>query len=225
MSPPDPRLLELIGDTHGLLDLDEFRVGVFAALKRAIPCDWVSINEVPPASGGEHWELVEPEEGMDPIMVAIVGRPNVGKSSLINALVGEERSIVSDVPGTTRDVVDTRLVRDDSSYVLLDTAGLRRKSRVDTAVEHYSVVRAVRAIGAAMVLAWGGWAQALPAQGAGAQPLPPTPATQAVDWPAPGTGDRNKQQFIQAAAPAAQDSQHRLGIPASVIIANLTADQ
>jgi LysM repeat protein len=53
----------------------------------------------------------------------------------------------------------------------------------------------------------------------GAQPLPPTPATQAVDWPAPGTGDRNKQQFIQAAAPAAQDSQRRLGIPASVIIA------
>lgn len=91
-------------------------------------------------------DVDEPEEGMDPIMVAIVGRPNVGKSSLINALVGEERSIVSDVPGTTRDVVDTRLVRDDSSYVLLDTAGLRRKSRVDTAVEHYSVVRAVRAI-------------------------------------------------------------------------------
>jgi len=61
MSPPDPRLLELIGDTHGLLDLDEFRVGVFAALKRAISCDWVSINEVPPVSGGDHWELVEPE--------------------------------------------------------------------------------------------------------------------------------------------------------------------
>lgn len=88
----------------------------------------------------------EPDEGMDPILVAVVGRPNVGKSSLVNALVGEERSIVSDVPGTTRDVVDTRLVRDDTPYVLLDTAGLRRKARVDTAVEHYSVVRAVRAI-------------------------------------------------------------------------------
>lgn len=88
----------------------------------------------------------EPDEGMDPIMVAVVGRPNVGKSSLINALVGEERSIVSNVPGTTRDVVDTRLVKDDTPYILLDTAGLRRKARVDTAVEHYSVVRAVRAI-------------------------------------------------------------------------------
>lgn len=89
---------------------------------------------------------VESEQGMDPIMIAVVGRPNVGKSSLINALLGQERSIVSDMPGTTRDVVDTPFVRDDTPYVLLDTAGLRRKARVDTAVEHYSVVRAVRAI-------------------------------------------------------------------------------
>ena len=86
------------------------------------------------------------EEGLDPICWPIIGRPNVGKSSLINALVGEERSIVSDVPGTTRDVVDTAIVWDGTPFVLLDTAGLRRKSRIDTPVEHYSVVRAVRAV-------------------------------------------------------------------------------
>lgn len=88
----------------------------------------------------------EDEEGMDPISVAIIGRPNVGKSSLINAIVGEERSIVSDVPGTTRDVVDTPFVWDDTPFVLVDTAGVRRKSRIDSAVEHYSVVRAIRAV-------------------------------------------------------------------------------
>ncbi|MFS8583421.1 MAG: ribosome biogenesis GTPase Der, partial [Limnochordales bacterium] len=62
-----------------------------------------------------------PEEGPDPIMLAVIGRPNVGKSSLINALAGEERSIVSDVPGTTRDVVDTAIVWDGTPFVLLDT--------------------------------------------------------------------------------------------------------
>lgn len=59
MTTPDPRLLELIGDTHGLLELEEFRLGVFEALRRAIPCDWISINEVGPVPG-DHWEMVEP---------------------------------------------------------------------------------------------------------------------------------------------------------------------
>lgn len=88
----------------------------------------------------------EPEDGLEPIRVAIIGRPNVGKSSLVNALVGEERSIVSDKPGTTRDVIDIAITRADTPFVLLDTAGMRRRSRVDSSVEHYSVVRAVQAI-------------------------------------------------------------------------------
>jgi len=91
-------------------------------------------------------EYHEDDGQEDPIAVAIIGRPNVGKSSLVNALAGEERSIVSDVPGTTRDVVDTLLTWDGTPFLLLDTAGLRRKSRIESAVEHYSVVRAIRAV-------------------------------------------------------------------------------
>src|SRR5690606_42091270 len=91
-------------------------------------------------------EAVAPEEGLEPIRVAIVGRPNVGKSSLVNRLVGQERSIVSPIPGTTRDVVDIRIERDGTPFILLDTAGMRRRSRVDSPVERFSVLRAMRAI-------------------------------------------------------------------------------
>ena len=74
----------------------------------------------------------------DEIRVAILGRPNVGKSSLFNKLVGEERTIVSDVPGTTRDAIDTVLVRGGRTYRLVDTAGLRRKRRQRQGIEFYS---------------------------------------------------------------------------------------
>ncbi|HLT59400.1 MAG: ribosome biogenesis GTPase Der [Limnochordales bacterium] len=95
----------------------------------------------------EHLPEVPPaEEGLEPIRVAVVGRPNVGKSSLVNALVGQERSIVSPIPGTTRDVVDIQLERNGTPFVLLDTAGMRRRARIDTRVERFSVVRAMRAI-------------------------------------------------------------------------------
>ncbi|MFO7172362.1 MAG: ribosome biogenesis GTPase Der [Bacillota bacterium] len=90
----------------------------------------------------------EPEEDEDPnlIKVAVAGRPNVGKSTLVNALVGEERVIVSDIPGTTRDAIDVLVERDGRRLLLIDTAGLRRKSRVEEPVERYSVIRALRAI-------------------------------------------------------------------------------
>ena len=78
--------------------------------------------------------------------IAIVGRPNVGKSSLLNALAGETRSLVDDFPGTTRDVVDTTLERDGRTYVLLDTAGMRRPARVKEGVEKLSVGRSIEAV-------------------------------------------------------------------------------
>jgi GTPase len=81
----------------------------------------------------------------DAIRVAILGRPNVGKSSLLNALVGQERVLVSDVPGTTRDAVDTVLERGDRSFLLVDTAGLRRKRRQRQGIEYYSELRALQA--------------------------------------------------------------------------------
>ena len=80
------------------------------------------------------------------LRVAIVGRPNVGKSSLLNRLVGEERVMVSDVPGTTRDAIDTLLTIDKRRYRLIDTAGIRRRGRVDRKAERFSVARARRNI-------------------------------------------------------------------------------
>ena len=85
------------------------------------------------------------EVAEEAVRVAILGRPNVGKSSLLNALVGQERVIVSDVPGTTRDSIDTVLERGGRTFVLVDTAGLRRKRRQRQGVEYFSELRAIRA--------------------------------------------------------------------------------
>jgi GTP-binding protein len=81
-----------------------------------------------------------------PPRVAIVGRPNVGKSTLFNRLVGEDRSVVHDMPGTTRDAIDTLVDTPDGPIVFVDTAGMRRRSRIDDSAEYYSLVRALRAI-------------------------------------------------------------------------------
>ena len=94
-------------------------------------------------------EFPEPEADM---RLAIVGRPNVGKSMLLNALTGESRSIVSDVPGTTRDTIDTLIRHNDMDILLIDTAGIRRRGKIGTGVEKYSVIRSVRAIDRADVV-------------------------------------------------------------------------
>ncbi len=86
-----------------------------------------------------------PEVGEEAIRVAILGRTNVGKSSLLNALLGQERVIVSETPGTTRDAIDTVLQRGDRTFVLVDTAGLRRKRRQRQGIEYYSELRALQA--------------------------------------------------------------------------------
>ena len=84
------------------------------------------------------------DEGV--LKVTFIGRPNVGKSSMVNKLLGQERVIVSDIPGTTRDSIDSKLTVDGEKFILVDTAGLRRKSKVEENIEYYSVLRSIRAI-------------------------------------------------------------------------------
>lgn len=92
------------------------------------------------------------EKEDDEISIAVIGRPNVGKSSIVNALIGENRVIVSNVPGTTRDAIDTHFVADNIKFMLIDTAGMRRKGKIDEAVERYSVMRSLRAVDRADVV-------------------------------------------------------------------------
>jgi GTPase len=97
------------------------------------------LKRFPPSPGEE-------EKGGEAIRVALVGRPNVGKSSLLNRLLGRARAIVDAKPGTTRDAIDTPLLRSGKKYIFIDTAGIRRKSRIHEPVEHYSVIRALKGL-------------------------------------------------------------------------------
>ncbi len=94
----------------------------------------------------------ENEEEDDSLKVAVVGKPNAGKSTLINRLIGENRLIVSDVPGTTRDAIDTVVVHDGKDYTFIDTAGIRRKKKIYENIERYSIIRAIAAIDRADVV-------------------------------------------------------------------------
>jgi GTP-binding protein len=86
----------------------------------------------------------DPDEEADHIRIALIGRPNVGKSSLVNRIVGQQRLVVSEVPGTTRDATDTACRIDGQDYLLIDTAGIRRKSKVDLKLEKFSIIKALK---------------------------------------------------------------------------------
>jgi GTP-binding protein len=100
----------------------------------------------PPVSPAPVPPEAQPEAEAGPFSIAIVGRPNVGKSTLFNRLVGDERAVVHDEPGTTRDSIDTVIETEDGPLRFVDTAGMRRRSRVDEPTEYYSVVRALEAV-------------------------------------------------------------------------------
>ncbi|MCX7759590.1 MAG: ribosome biogenesis GTPase Der [Hydrogenothermaceae bacterium] len=104
------------------------------------------IYECIPEYEKEIEEQEEEETDQEYIKVAIVGKPNAGKSSLLNAILGEERALVSDIPGTTRDTVDTVFEKDGDRYLFIDTAGIRKRSKVDYGVEFFSVGRSIEAI-------------------------------------------------------------------------------
>ncbi len=116
--------------------------------------DPVAVSSVHGMGTGDLLDAVYPyfppeetaDEEADVIKVAVIGRPNAGKSSLVNCIAGEERSIVSNVAGTTRDAIDTRVHNQYGDFIFIDTAGLRRKSRVDDAIEKYSILRARMAV-------------------------------------------------------------------------------
>lgn len=91
-------------------------------------------------------ENIETEQEEEAIKVAIIGKPNVGKSSLINKILGEDRLIVSDIPGTTRDAIDSFIEIEGQKYIFIDTAGMRRKSKIKEEIERFSIIRAVAAV-------------------------------------------------------------------------------
>jgi GTP-binding protein len=152
-------LLLLVNKTDGLdaaQALADFSVlgvqpafAVAASHQRGLAAVLEAIQErLPESPEGEGLDDTEPER----MRLAIVGRPNVGKSTLVNRLLGEDRVIASDVPGTTRDAIAVDLDRDGRQYRLIDTAGIRRRARVEEAVEKFSVLKTLQAIESAQVV-------------------------------------------------------------------------
>ncbi|MBI2811514.1 MAG: ribosome biogenesis GTPase Der [Candidatus Melainabacteria bacterium] len=133
----DPHSLSAMRGSGGVGDLLDKVIAHFPPETRKV----IDLNSIP----YDGTDFVEEEE-QGPLSLAIVGRPNVGKSSLVNVLVGTNRSIVSNVPGTTRDAIDSKIKFQGKEYVLVDTAGIRRKSRVDYGIEAFAVVRSLRAL-------------------------------------------------------------------------------
>jgi GTPase len=135
------------GDRHDNLAYEFYRLGIdriytiSAEHGRGVDELMDAVAEAlpgaPPATGGEEEERIR---------IAVVGRPNVGKSSLVNKILGYERTIVNPTPGTTRDAIDTPFEFRDRKYVLVDTAGIRRKSRISLTLEKYSVIEALRTL-------------------------------------------------------------------------------
>ncbi|WP_018717262.1 ribosome biogenesis GTPase Der [Arhodomonas aquaeolei] len=142
----DPRLA--VTDFHAL-GIGEPRA-IAAAHGRGVPALMDEVLAALPAEGaGDHPPV---DEAQDAIRVAVVGRPNVGKSTLINRILGEDRVLVYDMPGTTRDSIFIPFERDGQAYTLIDTAGVRRRARVREAVEKFSIVKTLQAIEAAHVV-------------------------------------------------------------------------
>jgi len=155
----DKPILLLVNKTDGLdsqTALVEFNtlgmgnpLGLSAEHRQGMDALMDSAAELLPLEGYE--EEAETEEA-DLLRLAIIGRPNVGKSTLVNRLLGEERVLTFDLPGTTRDTISTHLERDGQEYELIDTAGVRRRSRVTEAVEKFSTIKALQAIERAHVV-------------------------------------------------------------------------
>jgi GTP-binding protein len=121
---------------------------VTAAHQRGLEAMMQAVDRALPAATAEEAVEEDPER----IRLAIVGRPNVGKSTLVNRLLGEERVLAFDQPGTTRDTISTELERDGQKYLLVDTAGVRRRSKIADAVERFSTIKALQAIDSAHVV-------------------------------------------------------------------------
>ena len=158
-SPHDRELLELVQAHHKPLIHAVNKVDSEAQEERCYPFYELGVDRFFPISA-EHgygiYDLLDqltaelpaaaPEPATEAVKIAVIGRPNVGKSSLINRILGEDRVLVSSQPGTTRDAIDTEFTVDGSRYIFIDTAGIRRKSRVSRKIEKYSIIKALRSI-------------------------------------------------------------------------------